>query len=165
MTPGYDQPELCRIVTLDDMNAVMAEVLNAGGSVTFSPKGISMQPLLIQKRDHVTISKPTGRIKLYDVLFYRRENGMFVLHRVVGKNKNGYILCGDNQRVKEYGITDANVIAVMTAFKRKGRDYTTRSFAYRLYSFFWTLILPVRHPVLRLYERIKAKFTKKRNKR
>ncbi|MBQ3038125.1 MAG: hypothetical protein IJD30_02985, partial [Clostridia bacterium] len=44
-----------------------------------------------------------------------------VLHRVVGENKDGYILCGDNQYEYEYGIKDDMIIAKMSGYYRDGK--------------------------------------------
>ena len=44
------------------------------------------------------------------------------------------ILCvGDNQFAVEKGITDDDVIGVVTAFYRKGKPYTVDSMKYRAY--------------------------------
>ena len=107
-------------IRLEELYPVIEEKLASGGSVTFKPHGISMLPLIRQGKDSVTIEKPEGKPKVGDVIFYRRTNGQFVLHRIIGANKTGYILCGDNQWVKEYGIAESQVIGVMTALLRDG---------------------------------------------
>ena len=40
-------------------------------------------------------------------------------------------MCGDNQFAVEKGITDDDVIGVVTAFYRKGKPYTVDSMKYR----------------------------------
>ena len=85
---------------------------------------------------------------------YQRDNGQYVLHRVIGFGKDGsYILCGDNQFAKERGITDKHVIAVMTAFYHKGKAYTDRSFRYRVYVYFWYYTRTIR----RVYRAVKSR--------
>ena len=51
-----------------------------------------------------------------------------------------YIFCGDNQFHKERGITDENIIGVVTAFYRKGKHYTDNSLSYRFYKSAWEYI-------------------------
>lgn len=123
---------------LSDIIDIIIEKLDMGGTVTFTPRGSSMLPMLRNGKDVVVLSKPKGRLRIYDVPLYRRSDGSFVLHRVVGCQDDGsYIMCGDNQFVKEHGIKDSDVIAVMTSFYRKGKSYTADSFSYRAYVSFW----------------------------
>ncbi len=105
-------------IRLEELYPVIAEKLDSGGSVTFRPHGISMLPLIRQGVDSVTIEKPNKRPTVGDVVFYRRTNGQFVLHRIIGVDKAGYVLCGDNQWVKEYGITENQIIGVMIELLR-----------------------------------------------
>ncbi len=109
--PGYS-------VRLEELYPVIAEKLESGGSVTFKPHGISMLPLIRQGIDSITIESLKKNPLVGDVIFYRRTNGQFVLHRIIGMDKEGYVLCGDNQWVKEYGITENQIIGVMTAILR-----------------------------------------------
>ena len=46
-----------------------------------------------------------------DIILYRRENGKYVLHRIVKIKGNDLLLCGDNQSDIEKGITVDMVIA------------------------------------------------------
>lgn len=105
-------------IKLEELYPIIAEKLKSGGSVTFKPHGISMLPLIRQGKDSVTIESLRKKPAAGDVIFYRRANGQFVLHRIVGVDKAGYVLCGDNQWVKEHGITEDQIIGVMTALLR-----------------------------------------------
>ncbi|MBQ7975200.1 MAG: S24/S26 family peptidase [Clostridia bacterium] len=101
-------------VELETIYPVIKEKFSAGGSVTFSPKGISMLPLIRQGVDSVKISPVKGKLKKYDVPLYKRTNGQFVLHRVVAVRGNSYVMCGDNQTFREYGINHSQIIGVMS---------------------------------------------------
>ncbi len=120
-------------VTLAEIEPVIKEILLSGGEVTFNPNGNSMRPMLFWGRDEVTVKASNGGLKKYDLPLYQRENGQFVLHRVVGKNKDGYILRGDNQTVNEYGICDNQIIGVVTRFTRNGKPQNVTDFSYKLY--------------------------------
>ncbi len=125
-------------VSINDIIDIMIEKLERGGTVTFTPKGKSMMPMLRDGEDIVVLSKPKGRLRLFDVPFYKRKDGTYVLHRVVGFNSDGsYILCGDNQFAKEHGIRDEDIVAVMTGFCRNGKPYTLDSPTYALYIKLW----------------------------
>ena len=65
--------------TLDEVMELIREKLDAGGNVTFTPNGTSMLPMLRDGEDVVVLSKPKGRLHLFDVALYRRDNGQYVL--------------------------------------------------------------------------------------
>lgn len=120
--------------SIEEMLPIIEEKLKAGGEVTFSPQGISMWPLIVPPRDSVTLKAISDGVKGGDIVFYRRQNGEFVLHRVLKVKKNGdLVLRGDNQLWKEYGITTQMVLAKAVSVNRKGRDIDFSSFGYRLY--------------------------------
>lgn len=132
-------------VSFDDFIDIIAEKLNNGGTVTFTPRGKSMLPMLRDGEDVVVLSKPTARLKLFDIPLYKRKDGTYVLHRIVDFDRNGnYVLCGDNQFVLEKGITDNDIIGVVTAFYRKGKAYTVNSLRYRMYVNAWHNIRYIR---------------------
>ena len=123
---------------LDAVIDIILEKLASGGTVTFTPHCTSMLPMLRDGKDVVVLSRPSGRLGLYDVSLYRRDNGQYVLHRVVDYGSAGtYVMCGDNQFKREKGIRDDQIIAVMTGFCRKGVTYTPASVRYRAYISFW----------------------------
>lgn len=150
--------------TLDAVINIIQEKLDAGGTVTFTPHGTSMLPMLRDGEDVVVLSKPKGRLKIYDVPLYRRDNGQYVLHRVIDFGSDGsYVLCGDNQFAKEKGIRDDQIIAVMTGFVRKGTGYETDAIFYRLYVALWYYSRPFR----RIFRAVKRRmgFTDKQAKK
>lgn len=56
-------------VGLDDVMQIIAEKLEAGGTVTFNPKGTSMLPMLRDGDDTVVLSKPKGRFIFLTCLY------------------------------------------------------------------------------------------------
>lgn len=133
-------------VIIDDIIDIISEKLRNGGTVTFTPKGKSMLPMLRDGEDVVVLSKPKGRLHLFDIPLYKRSNGQYVLHRIVNFDADGsYVLCGDNQFELEHGIKDSDVIGVVTAFYRKGKAYSVNSMKYRFYLNFWFYTRLFRH--------------------
>lgn len=120
------------------------EELERKGKLTYICVGVSMLPLLRQRRDIIMIAKKQGRCKKYDVALYKRPNGSYVLHRVVEVREKDYVILGDNCLNKEYGITDENILGVMTSFVRGGREYSVNNRLYRMYSKLWYAIYPIR---------------------
>jgi len=107
--------------TYSELEPIIREKLALGAEVTIQPKGTSMLPLIRQGLDEVILKLPEGRLKKYDIPFYKRKNGQFVLHRIVKVRRNDYVLCGDNQTAWEYGITDDMIIGVVCGIKRDGK--------------------------------------------
>ena len=140
---------------------LLHEAFDRGQELIFTPSGTSMLPMLDGREDKVTFSPKSGRLRKYDVAFYRRSaTGQLVLHRVVGFTRDGgYLFCGDNQCSLERGVSDDDILAVMTSFTHKGREYAATSPRYRIYSRYIVLRKGLRRFMLRIYRRIKRSYT------
>ena len=121
---------------MEDLMPLFRESLASGQSVTFSPRGVSMLPMIRQGIDSVCLSTPVKPLKKYDIILYQRTNGKYVLHRIVGVGKT-YTCIGDNQFVFEKGIAQEQIIAVCTAFTRCGKEYSADAPLWRSYAVFW----------------------------
>lgn len=134
------------------------EYLEKNGSMTYSNVGTSMMPLLKQGRDLFTVTKKDSeRCRKYDVVLYRRPPDKYVLHRVVKVRENDYVILGDNCINKEYGITDDDILGVMTSFVHKGKQYTVNDMTYRIYSHLWIDLSFFRVKLKKLRMKIKRK--------
>ena len=151
-------PAVSHSVSLADCTPVLEELLRAGGTVTLTVTGASMCPFLAGGRDRVTLSAAMGRLKKNDLPLYRRPDGSFVLHRVVRVERDGsYRMCGDRQWQPELGIRQEQVIALASAYVRKGRALTNRNLFYRLYRTVWTWLLPWRPQLFRWSARLRRR--------
>ena len=113
------------------------DVIDRDGRLVYTNVGDSMKPLIRQDRDILIIEKKEGRLKKYDVPLYKRDSGQYVLHRVLKVRSDDYVICGDNRYSKEYGITDRNIIGVLTAVVRNGREISMTDIRYRIYVHLW----------------------------
>lgn len=125
-----------REIRLEVLMPLIQEQLQLGKSVRFNPKGISMLPMLRQGVDSVVISPLPEKLKKYDLPLYRRDDGHFVLHRIV-KVRDTYTCIGDNQFVLEHGLRQDQMIGVVTAFYRAGKRHSVTELGYWLYCRFW----------------------------
>ncbi len=128
-------------------------VLDEHGIYSFFPKGTSMLPLIVQGHDNVTVVKKTERLKKYDVALYRRDNGMYVLHRVVQVKPDGYTMCGDHQFEYEYGVREDQVIGVMTEMYKDGVRFDLDSKKYKRQVVMRVFLQPIRrakHKIIKL---------------
>ena len=133
---------------LSQLLPVIQEQLSAGKNVVFSPRGVSMQPMLYQGRDRVTLSPVTGPLKKYDLPLYRLDSGKFILHRIVAAGES-YTCRGDNTYFDETGIRQDQLIGVVSAFTRKGRTVSVQASGYKLYCRIWVAAYPLRRFVRR----------------
>ena len=135
------------------------ELLARDGVLVYRTKGVSMEPMLRQNRDLVTIRVPASPLKKYDVACYRRGTD-HVLHRVVGVTEEGYLIRGDNTYRLERVPFDA-VVGVLTDFQRKGRDHRVTEPLYGLYARLWNAVYPLRALYVRA-RRAAARFVRGR---
>ena len=119
------------------------EIIEKEGRLVYSSVGTSMLPLIRQGRDLIVIEKPNGRLAKYDIPLYKRAGCQYVLHRVVKVLPEGYIICGDNLWAKER-VADSQIIGVLTAIVRGGRELPIESPRFKLYSRVWVALYPLR---------------------
>ena len=124
---------------LADAIDVIEEILAGGGEFRMYPKGTSMLPLIVQGRDSVVLRRREGvPVKKHDIAFYRRDNGQFVLHRVMRvENDGSYVMCGDNQIDLEYGVRRDQIIGYVSCLYKGEKVRSMRTFSYRMYLCFY----------------------------
>ena len=138
---------------------LILERLAAGEDVQFTPRGTSMRPMIHGGRDHVVLSPVKGELKKHDLPLYRRDDGHYVLHRIV-KAGETYTMVGDNQYKREPGIRRDQILAVVTAFVRNGKRYSVEDRGYRAYCLFWYYSRPFRRCFAAVKWRVKRLFGK-----
>ena len=120
-------------VDLNELYPLIKEVIESGGTFRIFPRGISMLPLIKEGEDEIVLGA-VDKINIGDVLFYQRENGDFVLHRLINIHRGTLIMCGDNQRALERGIKPQQVLAKMVGYCKKGQFHSIDEPEYIKYS-------------------------------
>ena len=133
---------------LEFLMPIIKKQLDAGKSVKFKPHGTSMLPMLRQGIDSIVLSPLPEKLKKYDLPLYQRENGQYVLHRIIDVGDT-YTCIGDNQYVEEKGLTHEQMIAVVTEFYRADKCYSCDQLLYKTYCVFWHKSRKLRHFVKR----------------
>lgn len=123
-------------LSLEDIIPTIQQTLALGKNVRFTPGGVSMLPMLRHNRDVVILAPLPPKLKKYDLPLYRRDNGQYVLHRVV-KVGDTYTCMGDNQFHKEPNLRHDQMIGVVTAFIRDGKTIPVTAPRYWLYCRLW----------------------------
>ena len=137
--------------------------LNEGHTVTLPLRGYSMRPFLEDGRDKALLCKPTA-INIGDAVLAETFPGHYVLHRIIDIDGQKVTLRGDgNINTEHCCLTDVKATAI--GFYRKGRSQLDRTdgLKWRIYSWWWTRLLPFRRYLLfAMYPHIPNRF--KRNK-
>ena len=118
--------------SLKDAEGLIIEVVNGGGEFELYPRGTSMLPLIVEGRDSVRLVKPKN-LKVDDIALYKRDDGQFVLHRIVAANGDIFDMCGDHQFVVENGIRRDQIIAKVGAMTINGKLVKTDDKRYLAY--------------------------------
>lgn len=142
-----------RQLSLEQLMPLIRERLAAGENVKFLPRGTSMLPLIRQGEDSVVLSPLPEKLKKYDIPFYQRSDGSYVLHRIV-KVGDTYTCIGDNQFKREPGLRPEQMIAVVTAVIRNGKTVSVDRFGYKLYCRLWHYSRPLRHLLWKCRQRL-----------
>lgn len=131
------------------------DVLREEGVFVSTTVGFSMFPMLRNRKDTVVVMPYEGRLKKYDVPLYKRGSN-YILHRIVDVLPDSYVICGDNCMQKEYGITDEQILGVLTSFYRGSKKVNMNSRGYKLYVRTWCALYPIR----KIYGRVRSVATR-----
>ena len=132
------------------MLPVIEEKLNAGKTVSFTPFGESMKPLLYSGRDSVTVQKFDNYNK-YDICLFLKEDGSLTLHRIIS-TKNGLVAMGDNTYKKEENI---KVLGKVIEITRNGKALNLNSYLYKAYCKLWVATKNLRFFIFRVKRKLK----------
>ena len=141
-----------------EQNIMMEEItrlVSEGKTVSITAKGYSMNPFIMHLRDQIVLGSWTDeQICKGAVVLVKDTRGCFVIHRIIRRDGDQITLMGDGN----IGITETadikDIIALMHAVTKKGRTYSVKSLRWRLYSWFWKVLTPVRRYPLALWRRL-----------
>ena len=86
-----------RVVDTREYVSVLREIAEEGKVVSMRIAGSSMSPFLCHNRDYIYFTKPDRELRKGDVVFYQRDSGQYVMHRICRVRPEGYYLVGDAQ--------------------------------------------------------------------
>lgn len=129
----------------------LRELVLEGKEVSMRIWGVSMTPFLGHDRDTIFFEKPDRPLKAGDMVFYQRENGQFVMHRIMKVKKDGYYITGDAQTFLEGPISEKQIFARITKAMRKGKLITDGDFWWDFFKGPWRYVRPIRPIILKLY--------------
>jgi len=144
---------------MQQLSSFLTEIVEGGSSAELTATGNSMRPMLRDRVSRVRLAKPKT-LKRGDIPLYQRDNGSYVLHRIVETDQETVTCCGDAQWHLERGIRKEQILAVVTDFTWNDRWVSCDCKWYRCYWKFWLLIRPLRHLIFGGWRRLCRIFEK-----
>lgn len=147
------EPEVRKVdpqVLMEDL----LQTLEHTEAVPLLISGNSMYPFLAHGRDTVYLTKLTGPVKRGDMVLYRRAGGQYILHRVYRVGEDTLALIGDGQVGVEPGIRYGQLLAKVSAVRRKGRLLRAGHPVWFFYEKLWIRVIRGRPRLLGLYRRL-----------
>lgn len=139
-----------RVDTIEYVS-MLRELTEQGKEVSLLISGSSMSPFLIHERDYICFKKPERELKKGDMVFFQRENGQYVMHRIWKKKKDGFYMAGDGQQEIEGPIKREQIFAIITKVQRKGKWMGPGSFWWEFFEHVWIHLIPVRWILMKWY--------------
>jgi hypothetical protein len=136
----------------------LLELLKETDCVPLVISGSSMTPFLVHHRDTVYLSRIHRPLQRGDMILYRRDNGRYILHRIYRAEPDGYTLVGDAQTALEHGIRPDQILALVSAVRRKGRYLGPGSFWWLFFRHIWIRMVPIRPWILSIYSGVTQLF-------
>lgn len=94
------------------------------------------------------------------MILYRRDNGAYILHRIYRVTPDGYWLVGDTQILIEKGVRPDQVLALVTAVRRKEKLLQPGSFWWDFFEKVWIRVIPLRPGIAAAYSALTGAFRK-----
>jgi len=147
-----------KILEPETLMEPLLALLEETDAVPLVISGSSMTPFLAHGRDTVYLSKVQRPLKRGDMILYRRTGGAYILHRIFRVEEGSYTLVGDAQTLLEPGIRPEQVLAVVTAVRRKGELVQKGSFRWDFFEKVWIRMVPLRPAVRAVYSCLRKIF-------
>lgn len=130
------------------------KLINEGHTVTLTLKGFSMRPFLEDGRDKALLVQVKNP-KVGDPVLAKTSFSTYVLHRIIKIEGNNVTLRGDGN-LSDESCKYQDICASVEGFYRKGRTKLERTdgIKWKVYSWIWTRLFPIRRWLLAFYRRI-----------
>ena len=123
----------------------LEQLLRDGNIIRIKPQGYSMYPLFVPGRDEACIERTDfSSLKRGDVILYRRDKSILVLHRIWKITGDSFYMVGDNQTEIEGPLRADQVRGKLTGFVRNGKFVDVKNPIYRFLSGLWLFLRPMR---------------------
>lgn len=142
-----------KVDTTEYVNALRT-IIDEGKEVSMLIAGSSMAPFLVHRRDYIYFKKPERNLRKGDMVFFERDSGQYVMHRIWKVKPDGYYIVGDAQTEIEGPVREEQIFAIITKVKRKNQWSAPGDFWWEFFEHIWIRMVPVRTIVMKLYAKI-----------
>lgn len=141
-----------------DIEKLLAE----GNVIQFKPQGYSMYPLFVPGRDEAVVAPAeVSKLRRGDVVLYRRDESILVLHRIWKRKGDQFYLVGDNQTEIEGPLRPDQMKGILIEIHRNGMRFSTKNIIYRVLLGTWLCLRPLRPVISGAAAVLKRMFTHK----
>lgn len=152
---GLPMPEV-RKIKASRIFPFISEILKQGQNTRLTVAGNSMYPFLRDGIDSVELTKGSfERLVRGDIVLVKRDDGQYVMHRIIRKNKDCFFMVGDAQQWIEGPLYNQQFVATVTAIWRKDKRISCSNRWWRLLSIIWLYVRPFRHLIFKIQRKIK----------
>ena len=147
-----------KVLEPEQLMPKLLEMLEVTEPVPLVISGSSMTPFLVHGRDTVYLSKEKEPLRRGNMVLYRRDSGNYILHRVYRVEETTFTMVGDAQTWLEPGIRPDQILAIVTAVRRKGKVLQPGSFWWDFFEKVWIRMVPLRPAMMKTYACLKKLF-------
>ena len=126
---------------------ILRHIIEDGDETSMIVVGTSMSPFLRDQRDAIVFKQPVKPLKKGDMVFYQRETGQYVMHRIHKITDQGCYMAGDNQTVLEGPIDRKQIFAIVNSVERNGSVLDDKHWLWLFFAGPWRVLRPVRHGI------------------
>lgn len=140
-----------RTVDTREYVSVLREIAEEGNVVSMRIAGSSMSPFLCHGRDYIYFTKPDRELRRGDMVFYQRDSGQYVMHRIYKVRSEGYYMVGDAQTQIEGPLRREQIFARIIRVKRKDSVLEPGDFWWEFFEHVWIRLIPLRCVLQKIY--------------
>lgn len=132
-----------------------SKLIAEGNTVTITATGYSMNPGIVHMRDQITLGPWTDSdIRPGTVALVRDIRGNIIIHRIVRRKGNNILLEGDGNIGQKERATLDGIAGIMHSITRKNRTISSKNLLWRIYSWTWVALRPLRRYPLALWRKL-----------
>ena len=140
-----------RVIDTREYVSALRRIVEDGRIVSMRIAGNSMSPFLCHERDYIYFTKPDRELRKGDMVFYQRDSGQYVMHRICRVRPEGYYMVGDAQMQVEGPLRRDQIFALIVQAERKGKLIGPGNFWWEFFEHIWIRVISLRRGIIMVY--------------